>query len=170
MRKTTLAMLLILVSVVLGLSQTEAEWIKFTSPEKYFSVLLPGKPTLEVVTEPVKHNRYILYDKRYSFVIEYVENIGAKDPEAYLDSARDDIANAIKGKLTRENKITSDGYVGRQLEFSHPTRYDVELYSKVRIYYVKGTLFSMAYLWTGDRASTTAAQIGEKYFSSIKIN
>lgn len=169
MHKTTLAIFLILVSVVLGFSQTEAEWIKFTPPEKSFSLSLPGEPELVVVPEPVKHNRYNRFEKGYGFVIEYFDNMQITGPEQFLDSTRDGIVGAIGGKLTRETKISLAGVPGRELEFTHDVKNGVEVFSRVKIYYQRGRLYSMAYIWRKDMDATLAARIGDKYFSSIKI-
>lgn len=169
MRKPTFAILLILLSVVSGVSQSEAEWIKFTPPEKSFSLSLPGEPEAEVVPEPTKHNRYVRYEKGYGFVIEYFDGLEVMDSEKGLDETRDGITKAMAAKLTRETKLSLDGYAGRELEFVHTLENGVEVVSRVRIYYGNGRLYSMAYIWRKDMDATLVSRINDKYFSSIKI-
>jgi hypothetical protein len=58
MRKTTFASLLVLISATLVYGiQAETEWIKFTSPEGRFSLLLPQAPKLEVVTDKISPSK-----------------------------------------------------------------------------------------------------------------
>lgn len=179
MRKTTYATLLILISATLVYSiQAEKEWVKFTSPEGRLSVLLPNQPKLEVVTdaanEKLTHNRFSEFEDGYAFVIEYFDNIAISDPETYLDEARDGIVSAIHGSLTRENKITLDGYPGRELELSL-TAGNVTagkgtiVLGRTRIYAVGSSFYSMSYVWRKDIDQMKVANIGEKYFTSIKI-
>ena len=53
MRKTTFATLLFLISATLAYGiQAGREWVKFTSPEGRFSVLLPHEPKFEAVIDP----------------------------------------------------------------------------------------------------------------------
>lgn len=169
MRQKTFAILLILVSTASAFGQSQAEWIKFTSPEKHFSLMLPGEPTLEVVPLPLKHNRFFRYEQGYGFVIEYFDNLDIPDPGKYLDTTRDGIVTALKGTLTRETKIRLDGHEGRELEFFHKVSNGSEVLSRVRIYFAGRTLYSMSYIWRKDMDSRLASQISEKYFSSIKI-
>jgi hypothetical protein len=169
MPKSLFAVLLVLVGSVVAFGQNGTEWIKFTAPEKYFSLSLPGEPTLEVITEPLKHNRFTRYEQGYGFVIEYFENMTASDPEKYLDATRDGIAGAIEGTLEKETKITLAGHPGRELLFFIPAKSGVGAASRVRIYYGGEKLYSMSFVWRKDMDPAQATRIGDKYFSSIRI-
>jgi hypothetical protein len=54
--------------------QEHDDWVKFTSPEATFSVLLPHQPTLEVVSDSSDakstHNSFSHYEKEYFYQIE----------------------------------------------------------------------------------------------------
>jgi hypothetical protein len=175
MRKTTFATLLILISATLAYGfQSDTEWVKFTSPEGRFSLLLPQAPKLEVVTDPTNekltHNRFSEFEDGYAFVIEYFDNVPIPDPEKYLDGAREGILGAIHGSLIRETKISLDGYPGRELELSLTASNGTIVSGRTRIYVVGSSLCSMSYVWRNDIDATQASKIGEKYFSSIKIS
>jgi hypothetical protein len=175
MSKTTLATFLILISATLAYGiQAEAEWVKFTSPEGRFSLVLPQAPKLEVVTDPTNekltHNRFSEFEQGYAFVIEYFDNIVLADPEKYLDEAREGIVGAIHGTLIRESKISLDGYPGRELELSLTTSNGTIVSGRTRIYAVGTSFYSMSYVWRKDMDATLASKAGEKYFSSIKIS
>lgn len=163
------AVLLVLVSSVVAFGQNETEWIKFTPPEKSFSLLLPREPDLVEIPGPIKHNRYNRFEKGYGFVIEYFDNMQIMSPEQFLDETRDGIVGVVNGKLTREIKISLDGLPGRQLEFTHDVKNGVEVFSRVRFYYGKGRLYSMSYIWRKDMDPALVSSINDKYFSSIRI-
>lgn len=174
MRLKTFAIFIILISATLVYGiQAEAEWVKFTSPEGRFSLLLPHEPKLEVVSDPTNekltHNRFSEFEQGYAFVIEYFDNVSITAPEKYLDESRDGIVGAIKGTLIRENKISLDGHPGRELELSLTASSGATVLGRTRIYAVGSSFYSMSYVWRQDMDSTLASRICEKYFSSIKF-
>src|SRR5512141_3073135 len=63
--------------------QTESPWIKFSSPEGRFSVLLPHEPKFESVaatdSSGITNYRYSDIESGYGFICEYfdVESTGA---------------------------------------------------------------------------------------------
>jgi hypothetical protein len=175
MRKTTFAAFLVLISATLAYGiQSNTEWVKFTSPEGRFSLLLPQAPKLEVVAdstdEKLTHNRFSEFEDGYAFVIEYFDNVTITDPEKYLDGFREGLVAAIHGTLVRENKISLDGYPGRELELSLDAGNGTIVSGRTRVYAVGSSVYSMSYVWRKDLDSTLASKIGEKYFSSIKIS
>jgi hypothetical protein len=154
--------------------QTEPEWIKFTSPEGRFSLLLPRMPTVDVVTDPTEekltHTRFSELENGYGFVIEAFDNVLISHPETYLDGASKGIVDTIHGTLVRENKISLDGYPGRDLEFSLTAGNGTTFAGRTRIYAVGNSFYSMSFVWQTDLDKTKASKIGDKYFSSIKIH
>ncbi len=174
MHKTILAMILILISCVFVYAiQKETDWIKFTTPEGRFSLLLPHEPKLEVVSDPadakLTHNRFSEFEDGYAFIIEYFDNVSITDPEKYLDSASRGIVDAIKGTLVRESKTTLEGYPGRELELSLTSSNGTAVSGRTRIYAVGSSFYSMSYVWRKDIDAARASEIGEKYFSSAKL-
>ena len=174
MRLKTIATFLMLISATVASGfQTEPDWIKFTSPEGRFSLLLPHEPKLEVVpdttNEKLTHNRFSEFETGYAFVIEYFDNITISNPEKYLDEARDGIVGAIHGTLVRESKISLESNPGRELELSLTTDNGSTVLGRTRIYAVGTSFYSMSYVWRQDMDSALAAKIADKYFSSIKL-
>src|SRR5437016_5241569 len=113
MRNTTVVVFLILISAPLVYGsqpdlnvhanradayafQTDTEWIKFTSPEGRFSVLLQQEPKFEPVSATdsgeVTNYRYSDLESGYGFICEYfdVASTGA-DLQGFLDVTRDGI-------------------------------------------------------------------------------
>ncbi|HBB86672.1 MAG TPA: hypothetical protein DC047_03545 [Blastocatellia bacterium] len=157
-----------------GSVQTETEWIKFVSPEGRFSLLLPRMPKVDVVTDPtdpkLTHNRFSELEDGYGFVIEAFDNVLISVPETYLDGASKGIVDTIHGSLIRENKISLDGYPGRELEFSLTANDETTFAGRTRLYAVGNSFYSMSFVWRTDIDKTQASKIGDKYFSSIKIH
>ena len=171
MRIRTFATFLILIGAAFAYgTQANTDWIKFTSPEGRFSLLLPQAPKLEVVTDPTKHNRFSdLSQNSYGFIVEYFDNVTIADPEKYLDQFRDALVSSIHGTLVRERKTTLEGYRGRELELSIITDSGAVVLDQTNIYAVGTSFYSMSYVWNKNVGATLAAKIGEKYFSSIKL-
>src|SRR5712691_7010610 len=112
MRKTTFATFLILISATLAYGiQANTEWIKFTSPEGRFSVLLPHEPKFEAVTDPqikeVTNYRYTELETGYGFICEYYDvNSTGTDLQAFLDATRDGILRGAGATKVGEEKIS----------------------------------------------------------------
>ena len=170
----TLAALLLLISasVAYGI-QKETEWFKFTAPKGLFSVLLPHEPNLdtqpEAPTEAGTHKRFNDFEQGYGFVIEYFEDLPIVDQEKYLDVTRDQVVSELKGTLLTENKISLDGYPGREVSLSITSANGPVVLVRTSIYVAGTSLFSLSYVWRKDMDSATATKIGEKFFSSAKI-
>ena len=174
MRMKLLAVFCVLTSTTLAYGlQIESEWVKFTSPEGQFSLLLPHQPKLEVVHDPTNdklvHNRFNEFEEGYGFVIEYFDEVKTSDPERDLDRIRDGILEAVKGKLISENKISLNGHPGRELELDVTASNGVKISTTIRTYLVGSKLYSMSYIWRQDIEAAQAAKIGARFFSSIKL-
>ena len=173
MRLKLIAMFCVLMSATLAYGlQTEAEWVKFTSPDGRFSLLLPHQPKLEVVHDPANdklvHNRFNGFEEGYGFVIECFDNLNITDPELYLDRTRDGILETLKGKLLRESKVSLDAYPGRELELEL-TANGVKVSVTIRTYVVGSNLYSLSYIRRQDIDAAQAAKIGTRFFSSMKL-
>lgn len=174
MRLKTFATFLILMSATMANAvQTETEWVKFTSPEGRFSLLLPHQPKVEVVTDPkdekLNHKRISVVEDGYAFIIEHYDNIGIADPEKYFDGARNGMLSVIHGVVVRESKISLESYPGREFELSFTASNGSIFHGLARMYAVGNAAYSISYIWRNEMDSTLAAKIGEKYFSSLKL-
>ena len=174
MLRKTLAPLLLLLSVATAYGiQGDADWVKFTSPKGLFSLMSPHEAKLEVdpdaTTAKSTHQRFNDFEEGYGFVIEYFENTPVGDTEKYLDGTAEGIRKVVKGTLLEENKISLDGYPGRELLLSFTAENGTVILSRTRLYVVDTNLFSVSYVWRKDIDAAVAAKIGGRFFSSLKI-
>ena len=173
-RKTLATLLLLLFSVATAYGiQGETDWVKFTSPKGLFSLQSPHEPKLEEPAdskpEEPPHSRFNDFGDGYGFVIEYFEGLTVGDPEKYLDATRDAVVNTVKGTLTGQDKITLDGYPGREVSLSITGANGTVVLVRTRIYVVGTSMFSLSYIWRKDGDPAVRAKMGERYFSSVKI-
>ncbi len=175
MRKRTFATFLMLVSCALAYGiQGETEWIKFTSPEGQFSVLLPHKPKFEAITDPsfkeLTNYRYTELEKGYGFICEYYDlpSTGA-DLQGFLDDTRDGIIRGAGATKVGEEKITLGVYPGRELELAFRVNDGVEMTALTRIYVVGKRLYSLTYVRSKDLDARFASETAAKFFSSFTV-
>ena len=136
MRNTILAACLSLISITIGYGsqpeahgirpntatgpgsnefQTETRWIKFTSPEGRFSVLLQQEPKFEPVSATdsgeVTNYRYSDLESGYGFICEYFDVASTSaDSQAFLDVTRDGIIRGAGATKVSEEKISLNSY------------------------------------------------------------
>ena len=176
MSTKTLATFLILLSTTLAYgTQTKTEWIRFTSPEGRFSVLLPHEPKFEaVITDPqvkeVTNYRYTELEDGYGFICEYydVSSTGA-DLEAFLDVTRDGIIRGAAATKVGEDKINLGDYPGRELALAFTVNNATNITARTRIFIVGKRLYSLTYMHLKDADTKLALETGTKFFSSFKI-
>lgn len=175
MRKGTFATFLVLVICALAYgTQAETEWIKFTSPEGRFSVLLPHTPKFEAITDPsikeLTNYRYTELETGYGFICEYYDLPSTgPDLESFLDDTRDGIIRGAGATKVGEEKISLHGYPGRELELAFRVNDDVEMRSRTRIYVVGKRLYSLTYVRAKDLDARVASETATKFFSSFTV-
>jgi hypothetical protein len=174
MNRKILATLLLLFSFATAYGiQGETEWVKFTAPKGLFSLQSPHEPKLDEPTdgkpEQPPHSRFNDFGDGYGFVIEYFEGLTIADPEKYLDATRDGVVSKVNGTLTGQDKITLDGYPGREVSLSITVENGTVVLVRTRIYVVGTSMFSVSYVWRKDGDPVVRAKMGEKFFSSVKI-
>ncbi len=154
--------------------QTETPWIKFSSPDGRFSVLLPHEPKFESVaasdTSRITNYRYSDLENGYGFICEYfdVESTGA-DLQHFLDLTRDGIVSGANATKLGEEKITLDTYPGRELQLLLKVNEGVEITGLTRIYLVDKRLYSLTFLRLKTMEATVGADLGRKFFSSFEL-
>lgn len=191
MRNKTLALCLLLISAPIGYArspfvsgqlnrdddatvQTATAWIKFSSPEGRFSVLLPREPKFESVaasdTSGITNYRYSDIESGYGFICEYfdVESTGA-DLQHFLDVTRDGIINGAGATKLGEEKISLNTYPGRELQLALKVNEGTEITGLSRIYLVDKRLYSLTFLHLKSMDATAAADLGKKFFSSFEL-
>jgi hypothetical protein len=175
MRLKTFAALLILLSATLAFGiQVETEWVRFTSLEGRFSVLLPREPKFEAVTDPqvnkITNYRYTELESGYGFICEYydVTSTGA-DLESFLDATRDGIIRGAGATKVGEQKISLDGYPGRELELAFTVNDRAKITARARIFIVGKRLYSLTYLRVKDMDAKLASETETKFFASFTV-
>jgi len=173
MRKSNLLVCLVVVLFSTTVGAFQDDWYKFTSPENRYSVLMPHKPTTEVVPNSSgqgTHNRFGDVEQGYAFVIEDLHDMGATDAEKYLDGVRDGVLKELKGTLLSETKITTSGFPGRELKLSAETDTKLPYISRTRIYVVGKSFYSMSFVYATSLDADYVDRIAQRYFSSIQFN
>lgn len=185
------AVLLVLISATVGFSsphythtlvnktdvyqaQTEAEWVKFTSPEGRFAVLLPHEPKFEKTSateaNPITNYRYSALGSGYGFICEYFDAPSTgEDLQKFLDNTRDGIVSGASATLVGEQKISLNRYPGRELTLAFTAKENAEITARTRIYLVGKRLYSLTFLHVKSMDAVRTANFGKKFFSSFEL-
>jgi hypothetical protein len=154
--------------------QTETPWIKFSSPEGRFSILLPHEPKFESVAATdaggITNYRYTDLESGYGFICEYfdVDSPGA-DVQHFLDVTRDGIVRGAGATLLGEEKISMKTYPGRELQMALKVNEGTEITILTKIYLVDKRLYSLTFLHVTSMEATVAADRSKKFFSSFEL-
>jgi hypothetical protein len=154
--------------------QTETQWIKFTSPEGRFSVLLQHEPKFETVaateTTEITNYRYSDLESGYGFICEYFDVKSTGDSlESFLDVTRDGIIRGAGATKTGEEKISLNNYPGRELQMTFNVNEGTEILARTRIYLVDKRLYSLTFLHVKSMDAAVTSDIGKKFFSSFEV-
>jgi len=173
MRKNNVIVILVVLVFGTIVNAFQDDWYKFTSPENRYSVLMPHKPTAEVIPNSNgkgSHNRFSDVEAGYAFVIEDLHDSGATNAEAYLDGVRDGVLKELNASLLSETKITTSGFPGRELKLAAETSTKVPFISRTRMYVVGGSFYSLSFVYAKSLDADYVDKIAERYFGSIKFN
>lgn len=187
MGKYFAAILLLLLSASLALSiQKPDEWIKYTSPEGRYTVLLPAQPSL--ITQEAtaatgdKFSQYlasVVQPGDIAFMIGYFDNVPGTIFSA--DAARDGMVKRINGTLISETAISLGGFPGRELKvLAKPARYEqpaegtkpadgVEYTVRARFYEVDKRVYVLQLISPRSLDSEALAAKATKYFDSFQV-
>lgn len=122
--KRALAALLVMMSATLlfGL-QAQTDWIKYSSLEGRYSILLPGEPKLSTQEgTTATGEKFLQYLAASPDSIDTLCMVGYFDYAQGMifsfDHGRDGMVTAIKGTLISEKAISLGGNPGRELKIS----------------------------------------------------
>jgi hypothetical protein len=192
MRNSILALFVVLISITIGYGsraegirpnnsagpagngfQTETEWIKFTSPEGRFSVLLQHEPKFETVvatdTSGITNYRYSDLETGYGFICEYFDVASTGAVQDFLDVTRDGIVRGAGATKVGEEKISLNSYPGRELQMAFKVNEGTEITARTRIYLVDKRLYSLTFLYVKSMDALRASDLGKKFFSSFEL-
>lgn len=121
--KTFPALCLMLFAVSIASGFQASDWVKFNSTPGNFSILLPKQPTEEKKTTATSYPSYTstLHTASVTgqlYLVGWVdyEPSFVFNTDKELEANRDNMVNAVKGKLLTSNKIVFGTYQG--LEFT----------------------------------------------------
>ena len=147
----------------------DSGWVKFTSPEGHFSVLMPEIPqdkseTVDSAHGPYTTHLFIVRDTTSVYLIGWVDY----DPsfnfnrQAELEANRDNFVKGISATLLNTRPTMVDGYSG--LEFTAETGDRV---FKSRVFLVGRRPYQIV---IGSPKGFDDAAITDRFFSSFKVS
>lgn len=195
MRKTTIAILTLLVSSAATFAQEHKERaaptprppqtqtppqsevqpssLRYTSPEGRYSVLLPAQPTLSSQQvnapdgRPMTQYMVTAAGSMGMVMIAYFDY--AADVVFSLDKARDGMVTSIQGTLLDEHSMSLGGAPGRQVKISARTEQGMEFIDRARFYDVKPRVYVLQCITPKSIDSAAIAERCEQFFDSFRV-
>lgn len=174
MRKKMLAtfFVLIVISFTYG-SQNTANWIKYTSTEGRFSVLLPSQPKL--LTQPATTSddtqitqHAVYYEEPYGlYMIGYFDKPAGMNYS--LDVGQDAFVKSNNGTLLSGKKITLDGHQGRDLLVSSSNPSSGEIITHAWLIDAGNIIYAIQFIHLKSADPTLTSKYDATYFDSFKI-
>lgn len=174
MRKSVAAFLLLLWGASLALSfQKPGEWIRYTSPEGRYSVLVPSQPTLgtqeSATADGEKFTQYkaVIGEGDVVYMIGYFEHVPGTTFS--LDKARDGMVDALKGSGLSESAISIGGSPGRELKFTASAPDGTEFLLRARIYDVDKRVYVLQFISPKSVDENATVEKVARFFDSFQI-
>lgn len=174
MKRKTLALALAITVYTLAYGlQAAGEWVKHTSAEGRYSVLLPRQPKLSAqeADGPTggKFTQYMAMttDADGLFMIGYFNYTSAMTFS--LDKARDGMVNAVSGTLLSDEAISLGGHAGREVKVAAKLPDGKETLTRARFYDVNGRVYILQHMFLKSSDSPTTAGKTAKFFDSFKV-
>jgi hypothetical protein len=172
-KKTTLAIFLLLMSTTLASGfQTTMEWMKYTSVEGRYNVLLPQQPKISTqdgtAATGEKMKQYLAQagDSASFYFLAYFDYDTGMTFS--LDKARDGVVEGVKGTLLNQQAISMGGYSGREFKIAASNQ-NIDLLMRVRIYDIAGRVYILQHLFKKSDDSPRMAEKTTKFFDSFKV-
>ena len=195
MRKTTIAILTLLISSAATFAQEHKERstptprppqtqtppqsgaqpssVRYTSPEGRYSALLPAQPTLssQQVSAPdgTPMTQYMAMAAGSMGMVMIAYFDYAADVVFSLDKARDGMVTSIKGTLLDEHSMSLGGAPGRQVKISARTEQGMEFIDRARFYDVKPRVYVLQCISPKSIDSAAIAERCEQFFDSFRV-
>jgi len=174
MKKIAIGLVLLLASVEVGLAlQSPGEWVRFTSAEGRYSVLLPAQPevgTQESATaDGVKFTQYkaTLVNANTVYLIGYFDHVPGTTFS--YDRARDGMIAAVKGTLTSERPASGGGATGIEVKIVTKTEAGLEFLLVARIYDINKRVYVLQYIIPKAEDGPAATATFAKFFDSFLV-
>ena len=151
--------------------QEPDEWIKYTSPEGRYNVLLPGRPTVSTKAASAEgasltQYRAALFDAAVGYMIGYFDY--TETMTFSLDGARDGMIEAVKGTLLAEKSISLAGYPGRELRVLAKDVSGTEFLTRARYYDINRRVYVVQFIIPKSAEAESEAK-ASKYFDSFQV-
>jgi len=173
MKKIAIGLVVLLASVGVGLAQqTASEWVRFTSAEGRYSVLLPAQPevgTQESATaDGVKFTQHkaTLVNGTAVYLIGYFDHVPGTTFS--YDRARDGMVAAVKGTLINERPASGAGTTGTEVRIVTKAS-DLEFLMIARIYDVNKRVYVLQYIIPKAEDGTAVTANTTKFFESFLL-
>ena len=152
--------------------QQSDSWIRFTSKEGRYSILLPSQPsvgTQEAATaDGTKFTQYkaTVAGDGAVFMVAYFDY--AQGIVFTIDKARDGMVEAIHGTLLTERPVTLSGQTGRELRVAAKDESGTEYIIRARMFDMSGRVYVLQMITpkVNDEASVT---IADRYMNSFQV-
>lgn len=138
-----------------------------------FTISMPGNPdhnesTAPSAAGPLPIHLYTVSEGYEGFIAGYTEFpeylIENSNAEQMLDSMQEGAISNIQGEVTSQRSITLDGYPGKEVVGSSPTK---NIAFTLRIYLVKPKLYMVLYTQYGK--DKTISEAGTKFIDSFQL-
>ncbi|MDT4896004.1 MAG: hypothetical protein QOH25_1081 [Acidobacteriota bacterium] len=173
MQTKILAVFLVLTITALASGfQSSAEWMKYTSEEGHYIVLVPQQPKLSSQEVPApdgtKFTQYMAQasDADSFYLLGYFDY--TPNMVFSLDKARDGMLEATKGTLLKEEAISLGVNSGKELKVS-TTNEGFDLLIRIRFYEVGRRIYVLQHIFQKSAESPAIATKTTKFFDSFKI-
>ena len=171
--KRSAAILIIVISAAVAFgAQASGDWIKYTSPEGRYSVLLPAQPKLSTQeaanADGQKFQQYLaqVNDPTGYYLTGYFDLLSG---DTYsLDKGRDGIIRGVNGALVSEGEISLGGNPGRELKISlvGPDKVDYLVYA--RMFNIDKRVYILQFIIAKSEDNKASAANTARFFDSFK--
>ncbi len=168
-------MLTLTLATLAAAQQSSPEWIKYSSAEGRYTVLLPAQPktsTQEAASaDGQKLTQYlasVIEPGDIVFLIGYFDvNPGTLFS---LDAARDGVLKTSNGTMISETAISLTGHPGKEVKFSTtPAKAGVEYVVQVRYYDTGKRIYVVQFIAPKSLQSKSLSAKAAKYFDSFQV-
>jgi hypothetical protein len=160
-------------SAVAVLAQTPEEWIKYTSTEGRYSVMLPAQPTIgsqeATSSDGVKFTQYKagVLSSDVAYMIGYFDYRG--EMTFTLSRARDGMVAGVKGTLVSERSISLGGYPGSDLRVLAKDETGTEYDMRSRFYDIDRRVYVIQFIAPKSTPVEIVDPKAARYFDSFQV-
>lgn len=173
MQKKALTILpLLMLAVAANGFQSSVEWVKYTSVEGRYNVMLPQQPKLSTqqasASSGEKMTQHLAQasDSDGLFSLAYFEY--GTGMTFSLDNARDGMVGSVKGMLLSDEGISLGGYSGRELKVASKLQ-NIDILIRARIYDIGGRVYIVQHLFKKADDSARMVKKTARFFDSFKV-